>query len=105
MLAINYPEKYKDEASRVGKKFKYYKIEPFDPTPKKEEKKKEIKLGEGSGRISALNNWRQNPQQGHIGYRKLQEEVLGESFSDLIDSYLEELTNSGNISTPVESSE
>lgn len=88
MLSINYPEKYKEESSRVGKKFKYYKIEPVN-MEKKEEKKKEIKIGKTSGRISALHNWSRNPQQGNINY--VRESLFEESFSDIIDSYLEEL--------------
>ena len=89
MLSINYPEKYKDESSRVGKKFKYYKVEPIDMEPKKEEKPKEIKIGKGSGRISALENWRQNPQQGNINhFKQLREDIFAESFSDIVDSFL-----------------
>ncbi len=89
MLSINYPEKYKDESSRVGKKFKYYKVEPVDMEQKKEDKPKEIKIGKGSGRISTLENWRQNPQQGNINYfKRLQEDIFAESFEDIIDSYI-----------------
>ncbi len=89
MLSINYPEKYKDESSRVGKKFKYYKVEPIDMERKKEDKPKEIKIGKGSGRISTLENWRQNPQQGNINYfKRLQEDIFAESFEDIIDSYI-----------------
>lgn len=89
MLSINYPEKYRDESSRVGKKFKYYKVEPIDMEPKKEEKLKEIKIGKGSGRISALENWRQNPQQGNINhFKQLREDIFAESFSDIVDSFL-----------------
>lgn len=89
MLSINYPEKYRDESSRVGKKFKYYKVEPIDMEPKKEEKPKEIKIGKGSGRISALENWRQNPQQGNINhFKQLREDIFAESFSDIVDSFL-----------------
>lgn len=89
MLSINYPEKYKDESSRVGKKFKYYKVEPIDMEPKKEEKPKEIKIGKGSGRISALENWRQNPQQGNINhFKQLREDIFAESFSDIVESFL-----------------
>lgn len=89
MLSINYPDKYKEESSRVGKKFKFYKVEPVNMENKKEEKKKEIKLGPTSGRISTIHNWRKNPQQGNINY--IRESLFEESFSDLIDSYLEEL--------------
>lgn len=90
MLSINYPDKYKDESSRIGKKFKYYKIEPIDLMPKREEEKpKEIKIGKGSGRISTLQNWRQNPQQGNINhFKQLTESIFAESFSELIDSCL-----------------
>lgn len=89
MLSINYPEKYKDESSRVGKKFKYYKVEPVDMDIKKEEKPKEIKIGKGSGRISTLENWRRNPQQGNINHLKqLREDIFAESFEDIIDSFL-----------------
>ena len=56
MLSINYTDKYKDESSRIGKKFKYYKVEPIDMESKKEEKQKEVKIGRGSGRISTLEN-------------------------------------------------
>lgn len=99
MLNITYPDKYKDESSRVGKKFKYFKVEPIDMTPSSEkEKPKEVKIGKGSGRISTLENWRQNPQQGNINhYKRLYESLFAESFSDLIDPYLEdndETTNS-----------
>lgn len=88
MLSINYPEKYKDESSRVGKKFKYYKVEPVDIESKKEEKK-EIKIGRGSGRISTLENWRKNPQQGNINhFKQLREDIFAESFEDIIESYL-----------------
>ena len=89
MLSVNYPDKYKEEASRVGKKFKYYKVEPIDISPKKEEKPKEVKIGKGSGRISALENWRQNPQQGNINhFKQLREDIFAESFAEIIDSYL-----------------
>ena len=92
MLNVNYPEKYQDESSRVGKKFKYYKVEPVDMTPK-QEKPKEIKIGKGSGRISTLENWRQNPQQGNINhFKRLHEDVFAESFSDIIDDCINENT-------------
>ncbi len=95
MLSINYPEKYKDEASRIGKKFKYYKVEPVDLEPKKEEKPKEVKIGRGSGRISTLENWRQNPQQGNINhFKQLREDIFAESFEELVDSYLLDLEKS-----------
>ena len=89
MLSINYPEKYKDESSRIGKKYKYYKVEPVDMEPKKEEKPKEIKIGRGSGRISTLENWRKNPQQGNINhFKQLREDIFAESFEDIVDSFL-----------------
>ena len=93
LSSIKYPKEYQDEASRTGKKFKYYKVEPVDIENKKEEKPKEIKIGETSGRLSTLENWRNNPQQGNINY--LKEDILCESFSDLIDDYLEELRLEG----------
>lgn len=79
MLTVTYPEKYKDESSRVGKKFKFYKIEPVEM--EKPARKKEIRIGEGSGRISALRNQS----------KQLSEGVLSETYSDWLDSYLEEL--------------
>ena len=89
MLSINYPEKYKDESSRAGKKFKYYKVEPIDMEPTKEEKVKEVKIGKGSGRISTLENWRNNPQQGNINhFKQLREDIFAESFADIIDTFL-----------------
>ena len=100
MLSVNYPEKYKEESSRVGKKFKYYKIEPIS-MEKEEPKKKEIKIGKGSGRISTLQNWSKNPQQGNINY--VRESLFEESFSDIIDDYLEEL--GGDTSSNFETSE
>lgn len=97
MLSISYPKKYQNEDSRVGKKFKYYKVEPIDIN-KKEEKKKEIKIGEQSGRISTLENWRKNPQQGNINY--MREDIFSETFSDLLESYLGDLNDAGyNIET------
>lgn len=93
-LNIKYPEKYKDEESRKGKKFKFYKIEPVEM--EKKEKKKEVKIGKGSGRLSTIKNWRENPQQGNINY--LKEEILfTETFSELIDNYLEEKNESSSI--------
>ena len=43
---------------------------------------------ESSGRIDTLANWNLNPQQGVIEY--IEKREITESFSDLIDSILEE---------------
>ncbi len=104
MLSINYPEKYRDESSRVGKKFKYYKVEPIDMEPKKEEKPKEIKIGKGSGRISALENWRQNPQQGNINhFKQLKEDIFAESFEDIVESFLMDNEETEDVSERISS--
>lgn len=92
MLNIYYPDKYQTPESRIGTNFKFYKIEPFILHKKNEpsllpiEHKKEF--GNISGRISILDNWSKNPQQGNINFIK--ESILESSFSDIIDEILQE---------------
>ena len=78
-----YPEKYKDEISRAGKKFKYFRIEPIDLYPKKEEKINQIKpVGDPSGRINYILRNNQHPYVENI-WNEL-------SYSDLISEVLQE---------------
>ena len=44
--SINYPKEFSTPESRKDKKFKYYKIEPYEfKNEKKENEQKEIKIG------------------------------------------------------------
>ena len=93
MLNVVYPKGFENEESRIGKKFNFFKVEPFQ-FPEKKEKLPEIKLGDTSDRISVLNNWGQNPQQGNILIRN---HIFSESFSDIIECYLEDKIDEGYI--------
>lgn len=92
MLSINYPEKYKDESSRIGKKFKYYRVEPVSLEAPKKEKK--IEIGEGSGRVSAV--LRRQTLNEDDSMKTLKDSLFEESFSDVVDSYLEEVSKDGD---------
>lgn len=84
MITINYPKQFIDPKTREGKKFKYYKVEPYeiDKKPEKPEEPK-IKIGEGSNRIAYTKN---NNKFVNEMYDLI-------SFSDIIDSVIEEYSD------------
>lgn len=78
MISITYPKEYQTEESRKGKKFKFYKVEPYEIQPEKKEKPKEINIGNGSGRIKYISS-----------NRDLKEDILANSYMDLIEEFLD----------------
>ena len=55
--SINYPKEFSTPESRKDKKFKYYKIEPYEfKNEKKGNEQKEIRIGKSSNRIAYTAN-------------------------------------------------
>lgn len=82
---IQYPKEYLTPESRVGKKFKFFKIEPYEFKKEEPKVEKTIKIGEGSNRIAYTQN-----------YNKFFTELYSPSYSDIIDEILDEYSNSSN---------
>lgn len=82
MITINYPKGFESPESRVGKKFKFYKIEPYEI--KKPEPEPVINIGSGSDRIARSLNVD----------RYINEMFETPSFADIIDETLESYESS-----------
>lgn len=94
MISINYPKQYETEESRIGKKFKYYKVEPYSIENEKKEIPPKISIGQSyRGRLPVLDHWSKHPEQGNINYMIRESSIFESSYSDIIDEYLVEKEN------------
>lgn len=81
---IIYPKNFLTPESRVGKTFKYYKIEPFE-LKKEEPIKPEIHIGPGSNRIAYTQN-----------AEKFFEDIYSPTLDELLTEILDEYNSSSN---------